>query len=231
MNAEKKVGIYVVIPAHNEEKVIAEVVKGVLDKGYSCVVVDDGSKDNTYLEAQKTGAKVFRHRINRGKGAAVLTGIEAAIGLEAQIIATMDGDGQHDIIDLDRLIEPIKSGNYEVVLGSRILDVSRSKFPLWRLLANHIGNAVTFILCGIWVSDSQSGFRAYSARVARLLEQAGDKYEFDSEVIRIISRHKCRYKEVPISVHYTEYSLKKVHGQSFQNGLKTFWRLIWNIIS
>jgi len=220
----------VVIPVHNEGSVIGDVVKSVLEKGHICIVVDDGSKDETYLVASKAGAIVYRHKINRGKGAAVLTGIEAARKLDASIIVTMDGDGQHDAKDLDKLIEPIKNGTCEVTLGSRILGDSCPEFPILRLIANYIGNVVTFVLYRIWVSDSQSGFRAYSAEVAKLLEQAGDQYEFDSEVLRIVSHYKYRYIEVPISVYYTEYSLKKVQRQGLVNGVRTFWRLLWNMV-
>jgi hypothetical protein len=79
---------------------------------------------------------------------------------------------------------------------------------------------------GLWVSDSQSGFRAYSKRALSLIDTKHDRYEFDSEVIREIARNKLKYTEVPIHVRYTQYSMSKLHKQNFVNGLKTLFRLV-----
>lgn len=221
--------IHIVIPAFNEEKIIASTVTEVKGAGYDqIIVVDDGSSDNTFSKAKISGATVLRHRINRGKGAAVKTGIEAAKELKAKIVITMDGDGQHNPGDIAKMVQKISSGT-DVVLGSRLLD--NKGMPRIKVFYNHVGNFLTWYLHGLWVTDSQSGFRAYSQKALYLIDTRSDRYEYDSEIIREIHRNKLKYCEVPIEVRYTEYSMGKVEKQSFLNGLKTVVRMVWSILS
>lgn len=222
--------IYIVIPAYNEEKVISNVIGEIQSAGYgNIIVVDDGSADNTQKEAKK-GENVIalRHKINRGKGAATKTGIVAAKLLGADIIVTMDGDGQHDPGDITRLIKPIADGQCDVVLGSRLKNTQG--MPFYKIIQNHFGNIVTWYLYGLYVTDSQSGFRAYSRRAAESINTKGDRYEYDSEIIREIYVYKLKFKEVPIKVRYTEYSMGKMQKQGFINGLKTLYKMVWNMI-
>ncbi|HAT73393.1 MAG: Glycosyl transferase family 2 [Candidatus Moranbacteria bacterium GW2011_GWF2_36_839] len=223
--------IYIVIPAYNEGKVICDVIAEIKKSGYeNIVVVDDGSVDDTFSKAQEIlGGLVFRHRLNRGKGAATKTGIEAAKILGADIIVTLDGDGQHDPADIARLTAPIEFENFDVVLGTRLLNPKG--MPAHKILANKIGNFFTWYLYGLWVTDSQSGFRAYSRHAAEVINTKSDRYEYDSEVIREIRKYKLKYKEVPITVRYTEYSMGKIQKQDFLTGLKTLYKMIWSIIS
>ncbi|HBO16891.1 MAG: Glycosyl transferase family 2 [Candidatus Moranbacteria bacterium GW2011_GWE2_35_2-] len=222
--------IYIVIPAYNEEKVIADVAKEIRDAGYEkIIIVDDGSSDGTFSAAKKIpGAIALRHKINRGKGAAAKTGIEAAKILGADIIVTMDADGQHDPKDIARLISPIIKGNCDVVLGSRLMNPEG--MPWYKIIHNKIGNAITWYLYGLWVTDSQSGLRAYSRRAAEVINTLGDRYEYDSEVIREIYKYKLRYKEIPIQVRYTEYSMGKAQKQSLAGGIKTVWKMLWKLV-
>lgn len=222
--------IYVVIPAYNEEKVIQAVIAEIRAAGYqNIIIIDDGSQDDTFKKAQAAGVTALHHRLNRGKGAATKTGVEAAKLLGADIIITMDGDGQHNPQDIANLIEPIKKNHCDVVLGTRLKNPEG--MPWYKILANKIGNLVTWYFYGLYVSDSQSGFRAYSRHAAELINTKTDRYEYDSEVIREIYLYKLKYQEVPIEVRYTEYSMGKVHKQSFENGLKTLYKIIWNLIS
>src|SRR3989344_4789918 len=113
--------IVAVIPAFNEERVIGKVVKQVREKVDEVVVVDDGSKDQTFLAAKQAGATTIRHFLNRGQGAALQTGINFALTQSADIIVTFDADGQHDPVEIEKLIAPLLLGQTEVVLGSRFL--------------------------------------------------------------------------------------------------------------
>lgn len=222
--------LVIVIPAYNEARVIKQVARSVLDVGYADIlVVDDGSDDDTAGEAEKAGAVVIRHRLNRGKGAAAKTGIEAALGIGADVIVIMDGDGQHDSGDIRNLVAPIIRGESDVVFGVR--PFSNSGMPRSRVLFNRFGNVVTSVFAGIRVSDSQSGLRAFSRRAALLIDTVADQYEYETEVIREIARHRLQFTEVPITVRYTEYSLGKAHGQSVTNGARTLYRMFWNRLS
>lgn len=221
---------YIVIPAYHEATVIGEVIRDIRSAGYgNIIVVDDGSTDDTSKQAKAAEAIVLRHKLNRGKGAATKTGIEAAKLLHADIIVTMDGDGQHDPEDIDRLVKPIRENRCDVALGTRLKNPAG--MPWYKIWHNRIGNIITWYLYGLYVTDSQSGFRAYSRHAAELINTRTDRYEYDSEVIREIYAYRLKYREIPIKVRYTEYSMGKIQKQGFWNGMRTLYRMIWNLIS
>jgi glycosyltransferase involved in cell wall biosynthesis len=219
--------VYILIPAYNEEKVICDVILEVKKAGYeNILVVDDGSQDETFKKAKSMeGVITLKHFINRGKGAAIKTGIEAAKILGAETVVTIDGDGQHDPKDIEKMLELIKN-NFDVVLGTRLQNPKG--MPWYKILANYIGNGFTWMIYGLYVTDSQSGFRAYSKRALSLIETKTDRYEYDSEVIREISKHKLKYAEISIKVRYTEYSMSKKNKQGLINGFKTLAKMIIN---
>jgi glycosyltransferase involved in cell wall biosynthesis len=220
--------VYVVIPVYNEASAIQDVIAEVQSVGnFRIVVVDDGSRDDTHnLVCRCPGVVALRHLINRGKGAAIKTGITAAVRLGADIVVTMDGDGQHDPEDIKTLIKPIQEDGMEVVLGTRAR--IKGEMPIIKIIANQIGNTITWLLYGLHVSDSQSGYRAYSRFAAEIIDTKADKYEYDSKVIREIHSNRLLFIEVPIQVRYTEYSMGKKQKQGFINGIKTLIRMVWD---
>ena len=229
----KKELICIVLPAYHEGKVIKDVISSIKKEGYkNIIVVDDGSEDNTLQQAQSTGVNVIRHTINRGKGAATQTGIDAAKLLGADIIVTMDSDGQHNPKDIKKLVQPILDKKADVVIGSRM--INNKDMPKSRKMMNKIANVVTYIFFGLMVTDSQSGFRAYSKKAYNSVYTYMDRYEFESEMLGQIKMAKLKIKEVPIKVIYTEYSLSKYKhmskfsAQGLTNGIKMVVRLIEN---
>ena len=216
--------IVAVVPAWNEEKTIGQVLDGIRPYVDAAVVVDDGSDDRTGLIARDRGVSLVRHAVNRGLGAALKTGIAAALALElgADVIFTFDADGQHASEDIPDVIRPIVEGAADLVIGTRLADPKG--MPIRRQLANRAGNAATRALFGVRVSDSQSGFRALSRDAARRLELKTDRMEISSEILAEAARLGFRIQEVPIRSVYTAYSLSK--GQSFVVGLKTLGRLM-----
>ncbi len=221
--------IFIVVPIYNEVSIISQVIEGIKKASFTnIIVVDDGSTDDPSDAIKKTGAIYIMHTLNRGKGAAVKTGIEAAKSLGATIIVTIDGDGQHNPADIKRLIQPIQEADCEVVLGVRTHN--RAQMPLLKRLANTFADIFIHMLSGLKVNDSQSGFRAYGKHALELINTRSDRYEFDSEIVREIARHQLRYKEVPIETHYTDYSRGKLQKQGFKNGLITFYKLLWHVL-
>ena len=221
----KKRKIFIVIPAYNEAKVIDKVISDIRKEGFkNIVVVDDGSTDNTKRVVSKAKAKVLSHFINRGKGAAVKTGLEYAKLKKADIVITIDGDGQHNPKDIKKIIKKIDKG-YDIVLGSRFLN-KKNKMPLFNRLANYLANVIVLLTYNLWVSDSQSGFRAYTRGALEKIDTKLDRYEFDSEVIREIAKHKIKFCEIPIDVFYTQYSISKTQKQSLANGIKTLIKIL-----
>ncbi len=222
--------IFIVIPVFNEEKVIESVIEEIKNSGYQNIIaVDDGSSDETFKKINSLENVVaLKHGINRGKGATVKTGIEAAKMLGADVVVTLDGDGQHNPSEIKDLTRAITEEGNDVALGTRLKE--RKKMPFLRKIYNNIGNFITWYLFGIWVNDSQSGFRAYSSYAVEKIDTQGDRYEYESEVIKEIAHHKLSFKEVPIQVRYTDYSKNKAHQQGLTNGFKTVYKLILNII-
>lgn len=211
-----------VIPAYNESGHVGDVVRKTRPFVDRVLVVDDGSKDATFQEAKEAGAIVVQHVVNRGLGATLGTGIKAARKLGADYVVTLDADGQHLPEEIERFRKAFDE-DYDVVIGSRMIEFEGNMSPRRRMY-QRIGNLLTYMLFGLYVSDSQSGFRGFSARAADALEIRTDRMEVSSEIISEIQRHQFNWTEVPITAVYTDYSLSK--GQSFTVGVKTALKLI-----
>ena len=220
MNTEE---ILICLPAYNEARVIGKVISSIRQEGYpNILVVDDGSQDNTAQEARDAGAMVLSHPINRGAGAATATGLEfASRENKYSYLVFMDADGQHSYQDLRALLSV--APNYDVVIGSRHL--GSMQMPFSRRLANAIGSIITFIFFGLYVKDSQSGFKVFNRKAMHKVQISFDRYEFCSEIIGEIYQKHLSYKEVPIKVIYTNHS--KAKGQSIGNGFKMVLRFIF----
>ncbi len=214
--------IFVVVPAYNEEQTIGEVVRSLRPYADRVFVVDDGSSDRSGVIASEAGAYVITHVMNRGLGAALGTGIGEAFRRGADAVVTFDADGQHRAEDVPRMVAPIEDGTADVVIGCRTDD--RSRMPVKRRFANWCGNALTYVLFGIWVKDSQSGLRAFSRHAGDRMELKCDRMEVSSEIVKEIRRNGFALAEIPIVPIYTEYSLSK--GQGFIVGLKTAGKLL-----
>jgi len=220
--------ICAVLPAYNEAKTIASVVKEVKDKVDEVIVIDDGSGDLTADLAQQAGAKVLTHFLNRGQGAALQTGINFALNQGADIIVTFDADGQHNPDDIKRVVQPLLLGEVEVVLGSRFLK-SKSNIPLVRKFILRMAVWFTRLYTGIAVTDVHNGFRAFSRQATEKIKIKQDGMAHASEIIEQIKTRHLRYMEIPVTIKYTDYSLQK--GQKISNSFRILWDLIIGRIS
>jgi glycosyltransferase involved in cell wall biosynthesis len=212
-----------VIPAYNEASHIAEVVRQAQRHVQRVIVIDDGSTDGTGERAQQAGALVLSHAMNCGPGAATMTGIQAARLLAAEVVVTLDADGQHNPNDIPKLLAPVRRGEADVVIGTRFRGPKNS-IPFLRRLFNGIGNAFTYLTTGKYVSDSQSGFKAFGEQALRNIRLHLSGFEFCTEIIREAQVYRWRIVEVPIRVTYSEYTLAK--GQSFSGGVVTACKIL-----
>lgn len=216
--------VYIVIPAYNEGHAIGKVVKDLRRGGYPhIIVVDDGSRDRTQILAKAHGARTIRHIINRGQGAALKTGIDAALKEGADVIVTFDADGQHRVEDIPAMVAPVVSGKVEMTLGSRFLD-KRNDVPFMKKLALKAGALFNWFVYGIRLSDAHNGFRAIARSAAARMDISADKMEHASEILDEIRRKGISYREVPVVIHYTNYSLQK--GQSFWKSIPLGFKII-----
>lgn len=227
---ESDLNIWMIIPAYNEEKIIGEVLTELFELGLNLIVIDDGSHDKTYEITYDIFRKypgrgyLYSHPVNRGLGATLKTGIEAALSKNADIMVTFDADGQHDPKDIAAVCRPIIEGQADVVIGKRDFD----EMPISKKRSNQIMNLITWIFYGARVNDSQSGFRAFNRKAAIALEVESREYGVSSEIIREIRRHNLRMEEVPIETIYTDYALAK--GTNARVGFKILIKMIRDIL-
>lgn len=220
--------VWIVVAAYNEGGVIAGVVRPLAALGYSVVVVDDGSGDDTAARARDAGAAVMRHALNRGQGAALQSGLCYALRHGARILVTFDADGQHSPDDLPRLIAPITSQSADIVLGSRFLEHA-GEVPTARRILLRLAVTFTGVTSGIRLTDAHNGLRALSRRAADQVDLQLDRMAHASEIIDQLVRTGLPLVEVSVTVRYTSYSLEK--GQRAGNAVRIVWDYLLNKLS
>lgn len=192
--------ITAIIPAYNEQVSIGSVVlktKMYVDR---VIVIDDGSEDRTEEIAVLAGAEIIKHEVNQGKGKALETGFKAA--KDSEIIVTLDGDGQHKVTDIPRLIKPIINGDADIVNGSRYMDGDDEETPAYRRVGQNVLDVATNFNAKSDITDSQSGFRAFASYTIPAFKFRESGYGIESEMIIEASKAGFRIKEVPIGVRY-----------------------------
>lgn len=216
--------VFVVIPAFNEATTIVSVIENIKKYVTHVIVVDDASRDQTAILAEKAGADVLHHIINRGQGAALKTGIDYALRCGAEVMVTFDADGQHEASEIPLLVEPILHKEVDVVLGSRFLNGTPQTMPWMRRIMLRCAIIFTKVFSSIHVTDTHNGFRAFSRHAVQTIRIHQDRMEHASEIIDEIASHKLRFMEVPITITYSPYSLKK--GQRISNFAKIGVKLL-----
>ena len=192
----------VCIPAYNEEGKIKEVVKKALPYVDKVIVCDDGSTDDTAILAKKAGAIVISHETNQGYGAAIATLFDYCRKNDTEIMVTLDGDGQHSPDQIPDLMNVILKHNVDVVIGSRTLGNDKD-IPAYRKAGIKIITSTINSATDLKVSDSQSGFRAYSKPAIDLIRTTESGMAVSTEILLKISNNGLSIAEVPIRVSYT----------------------------
>ena len=203
--------IVAAIPCFNEERFIGSVVLMVKKYVDKVVVVDDGSTDASVEIARGAGAIVCSHGCNKGYGAAVRTALNEGKEVGADVLVIIDADGQHDARDIPRLAKPVLDGEADVVIGSRFLGEA-SNAPLYRRLGQRMLNTATSMGSGRKVSDSQSGFRAYSRKALDVLNLTEDGMSVSSEMQFAIAGKGLKVTEVAVRVSYADKSKRNPLG-------------------
>ncbi len=212
--------IVAVIPAYNESRFIGSVVLETRQYCRVVIVVDDGSTDGTAALAELAGAQVIRHAGNLGKGAAINTALRAAIPHHPAVVVMLDADGQHSPAELQRVVDPILQGQADLVIGSRYLS-ERTETPRHRVWGHRFFNTITGLASGITISDSQSGFRAFSPQVLERMSFQSQGFSVESEMQFLIRKYDLRVVEVPVTITYPDRPKRNVllHGANVLNGL------------
>jgi len=193
--------IVIGIPAYNEEKNIASIIVKLKKIANTIIICDDGSTDATAEIAKELGAIVISHSKNQGYGAAIKTIFLEAKNKQVDVLITFDADGQHQIKDISKVLEPINLGNADVVIGSRFLD-DKTKIPTYRKIGVKLITQLTNITTGSNITDSQSGFRAYSKLALEKIIPTESGMGISTEILIKAQEKKLRITEVPIKILY-----------------------------
>jgi len=215
------VGEVIVIPAYNEGKTIFEVLTKTKKFAQKIVVVDDGSRDNTSLEAERAGVIVLRHEVNLGKGAALKTGCDYAAQQEAQTIITMDADGQHDPKEIPSFASALEQ--HDIAFGSR---KKPKAMPAVFKLGNLVLTTTLRLLYGVTVEDSQCGYRGFRSEIYGYIRWDATDYYVETEMAIRAGKKKLKHTTIPIETIYAD----KYKGTTVLDGVMIVVKMIgWKI--
>jgi glycosyltransferase involved in cell wall biosynthesis len=211
--------VSIVVPAYGEDATIAQVLRRVTEVPFrkEIIVVDDGSADGTAaavraLEGEVESLRLLVHEVNRGKGAAVRTGIAATAG---EIVVIQDADLEYDPADIPRLIEPLIDGRADAVYGSRRRGGQAQRtHPFSQYLGNRLLSLLTNVLYNTTISDMEVGAKAFRGDFVRAFRLISDDFRIEAELTANVVRSNARLYEVPITYH----------GRSYAEGKKITWR-------
>lgn len=219
--------LMVILPTFNESQVIEAVIndlkqslRGLPAINTEIVIVDDGSQDRTGdIISKIKNITILRHPFNCGLGGAIGTGLAYAKALQVDWAITFDADGQHSANDIKQVINILKAGEADIVIGTRDFNL----MPLDRRIINTLSNLVTLLFFGILAPDSQSGFRGFNKAALNKIKIKTQRMEVSSELFGEIKKYSLRMASVPISVTYSRYSRQK--GQKNSNAFNILLKL------
>jgi len=214
---KSKSKILAVIPAHNEEHTIGNVVKETLKYVDRVLVVDDASQDQTRAKAEMCGALTVKRNVCKGVGAAISTGLAKALELGANIIVTLDADGQHNPKEIPKLIAPIIKGEADLVIGSRFLGSMEIADPI-KKFGNRLFTFIVNKITKLKLTDTQCGFRAFTQEVANF--SPFSPFTYTQEMIIKAVKNGFRIKEVPVNVTTRKIGNSRVVSNPIIYGLK-----------
>lgn len=202
VHREDRQSIAAVIPAYDEEKHIADVVRRTRAKIDKLLVVDDGSSDATAERAREAGAEVVRHEQNRGKGESIKTGLRYWLDRQFTWVFILDADGQHLPEEIDRFIQAAHSDGASLLIGNRMKDTR--KMPLVRRAVNRYMSTRISRVCGQNIPDTQCGFRMLHRHLIPELLGGSERFDYETEMLFIACRKGFRIESVPITTVYSD---------------------------
>ena len=215
------------MPMYNEEETIGSVVFQTLSHVDAVICIDDGSSDSSARIAEKCGAKVIRHRVNRGYGGALKSLFIAAKEMNADALVILDSDGQHEPSDIPKLLKPIMNNEADFVIGSRFVDGGGgTEMPAYRRLGIKVITAASNMSRNITIKDTQSGFRAFSRKAIKKLRFDSEGMELSLEMLEDAHEKKLTISEIPTVIRY---DVPK--GSNFTAVSHGFTVLSWALLS
>jgi polyprenyl-phospho-N-acetylgalactosaminyl synthase len=216
---------WAVIPMYNEGTVIGSVVSGLRESVPFVVCVDDGSSDDSVVNARAAGAVVVQHPINLGQGASLQTGFDYALS-DPQMteVVTFDADGQHQVTDAVGMIEKLRAEDLDIVIGSRFLD-DRTTLGRAKKIVLRTAAAYTRFTTGMALTDAHNGLRVIDRGLLERIRLSQNRMAHASELVDQIADARVRWSEYPTHIVYTEYS--KAKGQSLLNSINILVEILF----
>ncbi len=208
----------VLIPSYECAATIAAVVGAARVHVAHVLVVDDGSGDATAEQARQAGAEVVRHPVNRGKGAALVTGMRHLLAAGFTHAVSMDGDGQHLGAEIPKLLAAARAEPAAIVIGRRT--IGTQAVAAANLVGNRFANLATELAAGVPVGDTQSGFRVYPLAATLALPIAGDRFEYETTVIIHAARAGLPIRSTPVDVYYPPVAERRTHYRKVADTLR-----------
>lgn len=223
---ESNSDVWVIVPTYNEASVVREVVQGLRAHFPNVVGVDDGSTDSSAVELVAAGARLVRHPINMGAGAALQTGVDfALLDPDARYFVTFDADGQHRVEDAVAMVEHLRSHDIDILLGSRFLGTANNMKASRKTLLK-AARVFERVSSGISLTDAHNGLRAFTRDFAQVLNLRMADMAWASEFLSRIAESGLPFEEFPVTIDYTEYSQSK--GQHSINSVNIGLDIILN---
>ena len=215
------------MPMYNEEETIGTVVTMALKYVDAVICIDDGSSDSSARIAEKCGAIVIRHRVNRGYGGALKSLFIKAKEINSDALVVLDSDGQHETSDIPKLLEPIMSGQADFTIGSRFINGGGgTDMPAYRRLGIKVITAASNLSSDLGIKDTQSGFRAFSRSAIERLRFDSEGMELSLEMLEDAHEKNLTIQEVPTIIRY---DVPK--GSNFTAVSHGFTVLSWALLS
>ena len=209
---------WLIVPCYNEGTVIFDVLSRARETFPNIVAVNDGSRDNSAAQIRAAGAHLVNHPVNLGQGAAIQTGVEYARAQPgAEFFVTFDADGQHQVKDVVRMIERLRTEPVDIIVGTRFAGQDNSQVPWIKRLVLKTVVMLSPRTKRLGLSDAHNGLRAFNRKVAEEMNIRMNGMSHASEIVTMIDKQGWRVDEEPVDILYTEYSMSK--GQSLINGV------------
>ena len=209
---------WLIVPCYNEDTVIFDVLSRARETFPNIVAVNDGSRDNSAAQIRAAGAHLVDHPVNLGQGAAIQTGVEYARAQPgAEFFVTFDADGQHQVKDVVRMIERLRTEPVDIIVGTRFAGQDNSQVPWIKRLVLKTVVMLSPRTKRLGLSDAHNGLRAFNRKVAEEMNIRMNGMSHASEIVTMIDKQGWRVDEEPVDILYTEYSMSK--GQSLINGV------------
>lgn len=206
---------------------MSKSIHQIIDKGYHCILVDDGSQEVITLPFHSDQVHLIRHASNQGQGTSLQAGMHLAETLGADYVIHFDGDGQHRVQDIPRMLAPLLADKYDISFGSRFKnEVFAVSVPLTKKVLLQLARIVNYLFTGLWMTDAHNGFRVLNKKAYTSIRLKEKRMAHASEILWEVKHHNLRWCEIPVKVIYEDKKALPFFKE-LNRAIYILWRLIY----